>query len=191
VAKRISAVAILWFFAMAITVGTGMGGETLTRFNIFREVALSGPAELTSSSVTNQATLQEPSLLEIVVSNITANRLGTEGGLLALAKKVSEENPFLGVGFRGVNEPFDSSWGEAYVFAGIIGLILVSALFSLILVKGWQFRSNWFLGPFAVLLPVYLLIASFGIGVFTANRASTLVWICLTLVFLGIKDKFR
>lgn len=102
-------------------------------------------------------------------------------GLTDTAHQIFEHHPVVGVGARGLLVAYDSSWAEALIVGGLVGLVLL-VLVHVALIARWVTarrampRATW---QFAGAVVVLMLGASFGIPALTCNRASTLLWMFL------------
>ena len=117
----------------------------------------------------------------------TSGRIGVDGSLPQLVTDVITQNWLLGIGIQGVATAYDSAWVEAYVYAGLIGVIAIAAVLVTLTVaatKSHEVTST--LGIFLIIFT--LAVASLGIGSVTANRISTQVWMILTVSLLVFRQ---
>jgi len=102
-------------------------------------------------------------------------------GLSDVVHQILDSQPVFGVGARGLQVAYDSSWAEAMIVGGVVGLVLM-VLVYVVLVAQWVSsrrmmpRSTWLFAGSVVLLT---LGASFGMPALTGNRESTLLWMFL------------
>lgn len=126
-----------------------------------------------------------------LVGAVTAGRFG-EGGTLAVpAGEVLDQHRWFGLGFGGLKVSYDSTWLEALIVAGVIGVVLL-ALVHLGLAARWYAlrdvlpRRELLLAGSVVFL---VTVASFGIPSLTGNRIATLTWILLGLLVTSRPSK--
>jgi hypothetical protein len=108
-----------------------------------------------------------------------------------LMRTMLAEHPVFGVGARGLQVAYDSSWSEAVVVGGLVGLALV-ALAQILLVLATVTGVRRLDRVHAVLLVavvVLTLAASIGLPALTGNRESTLLWVWL--IVLGFAGTFH
>ncbi|MCW2738730.1 hypothetical protein [Nocardioides sp.] len=108
------------------------------------------------------------------------------GGLVKLARAVLMEHPWFGVGARGLPVSYDSTWIEAVVVAGVVGVLLVFAVHVLLAIRLIRLRrflphEEWRLATAVVLL---VAGSSFGMPSLTGNREGTLLWIFLAILLV-------
>ncbi|WP_456597019.1 hypothetical protein [Blastococcus sp. SYSU DS0552] len=114
------------------------------------------------------------------LSFFTAGRVGEGSTLLSVIREVTRINPFFGVGAEGLAVPYDNGWVEAYVLAGLIGVLA----YTFALVWMWHAgRRDPDPHRRVLMLAVAVLAAggSMGLPVLTANRVATLFWLIAAL----------
>lgn len=120
-------------------------------------------------------------------STLTAGRLGDGGTLAEVGDQILAHNPWFGLGAAGLKAPYDSTWLEALVTTGIVGMGLVAATLVALIVQWYRGRRTrprpeHLLGG-AVL--TVMIAGSIGMPSLTGNRVSTVAWLllaCLVLV---------
>ncbi|WP_110181058.1 hypothetical protein [Nocardioides solisilvae] len=117
------------------------------------------------------------------------------GGLVEVAREVVQHHPWFGVGARGLPVSYDSTWLEAVIVAGVVGVLCLLAVHVLLLVRWIRLRhtlprEEWRLAGAVVLLA---LGASLGMPALTGNRESSLMWVLLSLlvVFRVVGERGR
>lgn len=127
--------------------------------------------------------LIRPSESQDLVDLYTAGRFSSGSRLQDVVAQLLDVSPLFGVGVSGWQVPYDSAWGESLVVAGIFGTLAVIATYAAIVRMAFTMNR----GPtrdLATLLSIFLVAASFGISSLTANRAATLVWLVVALLFV-------
>jgi hypothetical protein len=106
------------------------------------------------------------------------------GGLLKLGELVLDEHPLFGVGASGLTVSYDSTWIEAVIVAGSVGVILVLIVHLGLLVRWIRLRAVHSRNEMILAGAVVLLAwgSSFGMPSLTGNRESSLLWIFLALL---------
>lgn len=110
----------------------------------------------------------------------TAGRVGDDSTLLTVIREVTHINPLFGVGAEGLAVPYDNGWVEAYVTAGMIGVLAYTGA----LVCLWRSARDDLDPRRRLLLLVVTVLAaggSMGVPVLTANRVATLFWLVCSL----------
>ncbi|GAA4749411.1 hypothetical protein GCM10023350_38140 [Nocardioides endophyticus] len=102
-------------------------------------------------------------------------------GLSDVAHQILDNQPVFGVGARGLQVAYDSTWTEAMIVGGVVGLVLMLLVY-VVLVARWV--SNRRIVPrstslFAGAVVLLTVGASFGMPALTGNRESTLLWMFL------------
>ncbi|MDG9675554.1 hypothetical protein [Micromonospora sp. DH14] len=122
-----------------------------------------------------------------LLSLYTAGRFGEQSVLADIASIVLKYSPFAGFGLDGMRVPYDSTWVEALVMAGVIGLVL-QALIIAVLVWSWLRVRRW-ADPAAVRfgagLVAIVVAGSTGLTVTTGNRIATVVWLLVALLLVA------
>jgi len=128
------------------------------------------------------------------VNFYSAGRFGQGGSVTSVMLDVVTVSPWAGFGASGLVVPYDSLWLEALVVAGLFGVlgnVLVLLLLSQsFVVKGRAEGNGDFRGVGGALV-LLVIGASFGLPSLTANRASTVVWVLLTLTLLTAEHAQR
>ncbi|RIV37836.1 hypothetical protein [Micromonospora radicis] len=121
-----------------------------------------------------------------ILSYYTASRLGEQSTLAEAADLVLTHSPWLGFGIGGIRVPYDSSWLEALVMAGVFGIALQAAIMA-VLVVCWLRTRSW-AEPTAVRLGAGVLIVliggSLGLPTLTGNRVTTVAWLLIVLLLV-------
>ncbi|WP_124771942.1 hypothetical protein [Micromonospora inaquosa] len=118
------------------------------------------------------------------VTLYTAGRFGEHSSLNEVVGAAFDISPMTGAGVRGLQLPYDNGWVEALVIAGVIGVVLHTALLAALFVGWLHGRSA---RPESVLaggLVLAVVGASFGLPAITANRCATIVWLLLGLLLV-------
>lgn len=121
--------------------------------------------------------------VDSALSTYTAGRFGNgnASSLTSLWDEVILLDPWFGLGAGGLQVPYDNGWAEAFVMAGLVGVIC----YTLTLFLLWRMartihhpaRRRLMLGLVALAAG-----ASLGIPALTTNRASTLLWVLIALL---------
>ncbi|MCG5444979.1 hypothetical protein NIE79_003422 [Micromonospora sp. NIE79] len=118
----------------------------------------------------------------------TAGRVGGDSTLQQAVDLVMSLSPASGMGPAGLRVAYDNGWVEALIVAGIVGVILHTAVLASLTVGWWRARSHRPESPFTGALLLLLIGASTGLPALTANRCATVVWLLLTLLLLARTD---
>jgi len=114
------------------------------------------------------------------LSFYTAGRVGDHATLTSVIGEIGRLNPWFGVGAGGLSVAYDNGWVEAFVVAGLVGVVC----YTLVLVWVWRIargiddhaRRHLLYG-----LLVLTIGGSIGIPVLDANRSATLLWVLIAL----------
>lgn len=120
----------------------------------------------------------------------TAGRIGGGSSLIPVVDEVTRINPWFGLGAAGLSTAYDNGLVEAFVVCGVIGV----ACYSLTLVWLWRLSKRIAdKGQGLLMFELVILIVgtSVGISVFTANRASTMLWVLIALSASVIRAQTR
>ncbi|SBW22274.1 hypothetical protein FDG2_2401 [Candidatus Protofrankia californiensis] len=121
-----------------------------------------------------------------IAGKYTAGRLGSNGASGVAFDYVLNTQPWFGYGAGGLAVPYDSSWIEAVIVGGIVGVVLF-ALVLAVLVGAWLSGRPAQSGaqrPFTTSVLAMSLAATAGLPAFTANRVGIFIWIFLALLIL-------
>ncbi len=118
----------------------------------------------------------------------TAGRVGGESSLQQAVDVMTALSPASGMGFGGLRVAYDNGWVEALVVAGVIGVILHTAVLTALAVGWLRARSHRPESAFTGALILVLICASTGLPALTANRCATVVWLLLGLLLLVRAD---
>lgn len=124
------------------------------------------------------------------LSFYTAGRWNEGSSLRNVLSTVLENSPTIGYGFAGLNVPYDSTWTEVLVISGVFGLLCTIAIFALFFHQALTTQQEQH-RVLTLALATCVLGASFGITALTANRASTLVWLLISLLLLARADEVK
>ncbi|WP_426245551.1 hypothetical protein [Nocardioides sp. LHG3406-4] len=108
-------------------------------------------------------------------------------GLARIAAEILHHDPVIGLGARGLQVSYDSTWGEAIVTGGLVGVGLMLIVHAIIVARTYR-ASRRLAAPervLAVAVTVLVLGSSFGMPSLTGNRESTLLWIFVGLLVLA------
>ena len=166
----------------------GLLSERLARFNVSN---FSATVEVPVSSEVQVSSEGASSTLVDALTMLTAGRLGNSGSLSPIFEGVNAASPLIGFGVGGWAKSYDSTWAEAMVFGGWLGVALSAAIFVILLIKGFLMCLRPLRSSLLIVLTGSALIASLGIGVLTANRSSTIFWIIVTLLAFGRQGLVR
>ncbi|MEV6813766.1 hypothetical protein [Micromonospora sp. NPDC051296] len=122
-----------------------------------------------------------------ILSYYSASRFGENSTLADAADVVLAHAPWFGFGLGGVRIPYDSSWVEALVMAGIVGVALQAAIFAA-LVWCWldaRRRIDPAVARFGAGLLVIVTAGSLGLPTLTSNRVTTVVWLLVALLLVS------
>lgn len=118
---------------------------------------------------------------EGLIEFYTAGRWNNDSTLLDVIHSVLSLSPLFGVGPSGWQVPYDSGLTEAFVVAGLAGVLFLALThfsFFVMAARTYEPRRR----TLSLLLASFLPVASFGIPSLTANRTATIVWITLGLL---------
>ncbi|HEY0700837.1 MAG TPA: hypothetical protein VGD43_23900, partial [Micromonospora sp.] len=122
-----------------------------------------------------------------LVDFYTAGRIGPGSGFGDVIDVTSQTSGLFGVGIRGMTLAYDNAWVEAYVMAGVVGVLGYTAVLlglAHAVVTGWR---RW--APeeahFAAAVVVLTVVSSIGVPVLSANRAGSAVCLVLALTVLA------
>ncbi|WP_018503389.1 hypothetical protein [Parafrankia discariae] len=121
-----------------------------------------------------------------LATRYTAQRFGQSGILKVGWNLVLDTHPWFGYGAGGLTLPYDSSWTEALVVGGLVGVLLLALAVTVIVVawlRGSPDRASPE-RPFAGAVIALAVGATAGIPTFTANRVGLLLWILIGLLVL-------
>lgn len=130
------------------------------------------------------ARLFSPSVNADIVNFYTAGRLGGSSTLSAVTDEVARIGPWFGVGASGLRVAYDNGWVEAFVVAGIAGIICYSATLVIIFSMGWS-DADISRRALITSLAIFAAVGSLGVPALTANRSGTLLWVLVALVSLA------
>jgi hypothetical protein len=110
----------------------------------------------------------------------------TEGAGVVI-REILDHHPLLGVGARGLQVSYDTTWIEALIVGGVLGVLLIVAIHAYLVVRWVRLRplmdrSAW---TFAGAVICLVLGSSFGMPSLTGNRESALLWIFLGTLLVG------
>jgi hypothetical protein len=125
-----------------------------------------------------------------ILSTYTAGRMGSNASLTSLWDEVTRVDPWFGFGAGGIQVAYDNGWAEAYVMAGLVGMLC----YTLTLLWLWQIarrirepaRRRFILG-----LVILAVGTSLGLPALTTNRASTFLWLLIALASLALVSRER
>lgn len=118
---------------------------------------------------------------ESVLELFTAGRWNEGSTLLGVFEYIYHSSPLVGVGFQGLDVPYDSAWAEIAVFTGLFGVglmivVYLSLVFYSVVLKDSAAKA------YGLMLSVVLIGASFGISSLTLNRVSVLIWVVIGII---------
>lgn len=124
-----------------------------------------------------------PSPGESFLAAVSASRFGESSTLQPLVEAVWSTQPLFGYGAAGVQTAYDNGWVEAFVTAGLVG-VLCYTVALLAMASAWRRAApsaeRRLLGGLVLLV----VGASFGIPALTANRAASVVWLLAIVLML-------
>lgn len=114
------------------------------------------------------------------IAFFTAGRVGAGSTLISVLEEVARIDPLVGVGAKGLSVPYDNGWVEAFVVAGVVGVVCYTAALAWMWLAG---RVDPDPARRRLVLAVTLIAAggSLGLPSLTANRVSTLLWVVVAL----------
>jgi len=122
-----------------------------------------------------------------LTSQATGGRYGSGGTLGPVIGDVLHSSPVIGFGAGGLNVAYDSLWVEVMAMSGLVGLVLMAAVFVLLWYQLTGLR--WSLGAAErSLAGAALALAaavSLGIPSLTTDPAASLLWLILGLLITG------
>ena len=119
---------------------------------------------------------EEQSLIEFY----SAGRWNEDAGMVGVFDTVMQARPLTGFGIEGLQVPYDSAWTEAVVVAGHLGVFLLAVVYLALLKMARRIVGE--VGLLGTFVAVFLIGASLGIPSLTVNRASTIVWVVVSLL---------
>lgn len=119
----------------------------------------------------------EQSVLEL----FTAGRWNDGSTLLGVFDYIYTASPLVGVGFRGLDVPYDSAWAEIVVFTGYIGVALLALVYLFFLIYSVLLKDAS-ARAYGLMFSILLIGASFGISSLTLNRVSVLAWVIFGII---------
>jgi hypothetical protein len=175
--RRIVSVIVSLLLAALMALPFGILADRTNRINVLAE-----PASVqvqTSSQRDSQSQTREGFNFLDAIAIASAGRIAPGGTLATLSKPIFETSPLWGLGLSGWKVSYDSSWLEVFVYAGLVGVTSLLGIFMVLWVRAVRIRRE---DNFLLLnLTLVATVASLGIGVWTANRVSTVLWILVTL----------
>ncbi|MEW1585055.1 hypothetical protein AB0283_06355 [Micromonospora vinacea] len=114
----------------------------------------------------------------------TAGRVGGQSSLQQAVDVMTALSPASGMGFGGLRVAYDNGWVEALVVAGVIGVVLHTAVLAALAIGWLRTRNHRPESAFTGALILMLIGASTGVPALTANRCATIVWLLLGLLLL-------
>lgn len=126
-----------------------------------------------------------------ILQTITAGRFGEGSTLAGPSGEILDHHRWFGLGAGGLAVPYDSTWLEALVVAGVVGVLLVALTFLLLSATWYGLRDvlprrEWLFAGSVVFLAAG---ASLGMPSLTGNRVATLVWVLLGLLITNRRAK--
>ena len=126
-----------------------------------------------------------PSAGRSLVQQASGNRFGEASTVRPLIEGVWASAPLAGFGAGGLSVAYDNAWVEAFVVGGVVGAFLLTLTLVLMCVGWWRApisAERTLLGALVILIGA----ACLGLPALTANRASTTVWVLLSLLFISL-----
>lgn len=120
----------------------------------------------------------------------TAGRLGQGSSVFDPIRVVASYDPLIGVGFQGIQIAYDNGWAEAFVMAGIVGVVVLSLVMALVAIAGFASRASH--GGTLLALALIGVLGSVGIPLLTANRVASVYWLSVgSLILLAANRDLR
>lgn len=117
---------------------------------------------------------------EQAITFFSAGRFGEGSTLTRVVGEVARINVVRGVGVEGLRVPYDNGWVEAFVVAGLCGVVLYT-LTLLWLWRAGRTDPDPARRTFMTAVAVLAAGSSLGVPALTANRASTLLWLIIAV----------
>lgn len=112
---------------------------------------------------------------------VTAGRVGSDSTLSQTLDPVIDLSPMLGFGAAGVSLPYDNAWIESLVVGGILGAAAITLVIARLMSVAYRSISNQE-GALLRALTALSVVTALGLPMFTANRASTILWIFICIL---------
>jgi|SRR5579883_429819 len=128
-----------------------------------------------------------------VIASISGGRFSSNGESLmgTLVDRISNVSPIAGVGF-GFLPAVDSAYIYAYMTAGVFGVGAIALLILMLVLpafrRGGGAEKVRDIRGIYVALVLFCALSGLGAPVFTLNRASTVLWVALTLLLCQMTD---
>jgi hypothetical protein len=116
----------------------------------------------------------------------SAGRFSPDSSLILIVNTVISISLLTGFGLGGLAVPYDNGWIQALVFAGVLGTIIYTTIFF-VLVRAWWMRRQHLTKSEALFAGGLVLLAagaSAGFPALTGNRVATVLWILVSLMLL-------
>jgi len=190
--KSLISFSIVMGLSIGVIYAIGLLPDRLERLKVVQissapdaNVSSAPDANVSSAPDANGSGSSVTSLTLDVLNTYTAGRIGTGGNFESIADVVMSNSPILGFGFGGWQVAYDSTWIEALVIGGVVGLGLTVLAILVLFQKGVRMLAPPINSAMLVVLMGCCLVASLGIGALTANRVSTAFWTIVTLLAFG------
>lgn len=159
------------------------GTTVFVAFAAFLGLVQSGVAEQWTG-LDRLGRLLRPDEDQNLLNLFTASRFGDDSTLTEVVDEVSTASPWFGVGIRGLETPYDNAWVEAFIVAGLFGVVAYTfaVLAMWVIARRDQDEVR---RTFATGLVLVVLAGSLGLPALTVNRVATAVWLLVALVSLG------
>lgn len=183
--KSLMYVAISIALPLATLWPMGLLQDRISRVDIFSRISESNNAQAPEIALSSGSVLPTTSKVDIVADTLTGGRVGPASNSFFVLDQVAANSPFIGFGAEGWAVAYDSTWTEAMVLGGGIGVALNGFIFLVLIVLGVSMLRNVPKSALLLVLTSCALVSSLGIGAITANRVSTLFWLLITLLAFG------
>lgn len=125
-----------------------------------------------------------------LVSSLSAGRFGESGMVSGPFLKTAAEAPLTGFGL-GMVRILDSAYLLFFVHGGTVPLFGYVVLLGWVITRGLQYAASSREGRILTLIGVYMVGAGLGAPVASVVRASTVLWVMVSLLLIGIAGSQR
>lgn len=125
-----------------------------------------------------------PASDQSLLSSLTASRFGEGSTLGPVVEAVWSASPVIGIGAGGLAIPYDNGPLEAFIMAGLVGVVCY--LMTLLLVgRAWRANPPSLARSLLGVTAVLSVLASTGFPALTANRCASILWLFWGLAWLA------
>lgn len=122
-----------------------------------------------------------------VLSSLTASRFGEGSTLGPVVQAVWSASPVIGVGAGGLAVPYDNGFLEAFIIAGLVGVICYVVTLALA-GRAWQRNPPSLARAVLGLTTILAVLSSTGFPALTANRCAAVLWLFWGLTWVASRE---